>query len=147
MGVPELAIVENGAVVEVDAEGMRVAGEVTIGRIHLPGGEAIDGPVLHERTRLSEAGVVVVTVRLDANGRLADRPHIGTRGVVDTETLDDLGVVRSAQAEIAVAIQGLAKQSGREAVEQAVSRAARRAFRNALGFKPTVHAVVDMLDS
>jgi ribonuclease J len=147
LGVPEIAIVENGAVVEVDAKGMRVAGEVTIGRIHLQGGEAIDGPVLHERTRLSEAGVVVVTVRLDANGRLADRPHIGTRGVVDTETLDDLGVVRSAQAEIAVAIQGLAKQSGREAVEQAVSRAARRAFRNALGFKPTVHAVVDMLDS
>lgn len=147
MGIPEIVIVENGAVVELDDEGTRVAGQLPIGRIHLQGGESIDDSVLHERTRLAEAGVVVVTVRLDARGRLADRAHIGTRGVVDTETLADLGVVRAAQAEVAVAIDGLPKHSSREAIELAVSRAARRVFRDALGFKPTVHAVVDMLES
>ena len=146
MGVEDALIVENGAVVELDATSMRITGQIPIGRIHLQGGEAIDGPILSERTRLSEGGVVVVTVRVDANGRLIAPPHIGTRGVVDEDTLEDLGIVHNAEIEVARALKKLGNDISRGAIETAVSRAARRVFRDGLGFKPVVHAHVDMLD-
>jgi ribonuclease J len=147
MGVAETLIVENGARVEIDDEGTRVAGEVRIGRVFLQGGESIEGAVLQERTRLSEGGVVVVTLQLDARNQLAARPHVGTRGVVDDETLDELGLVRAAQVEIARSLKDLGKTPSREAVELAATRAARRIFRDGLGFRPVVHAVVDSFES
>lgn len=146
MGVQDALIVENGAVVELDAHAMRVVGEVPIGRIHLQGGEAIEGAVLHERTRLSEGGVVVVTVRVDSAGRLVAPPHVGTRGVVDSETLLDLGLEHSAEVEVSRELKKLNGPPTREAIESAVGRAARRVFRDGLGWKPVVHAHVDMLE-
>jgi ribonuclease J len=146
LGVADTLIVENGAIVELDEHTMQVVGGVPIGRIHLQAGEAIDGPILHERTRLSEGGVVVVTVRLDANGRLTSPVHVGTRGVVDHDTLHDLNVIRNAEAEVARELKKLNGPATRESVEQAASRAARRVFRDSLGFKPVVHAHVDMLE-
>jgi ribonuclease J len=146
LGVSDTLIVENGAIVELDEHTMQVVGGVPIGRIHLQAGEAIDGPILHERTRLSEGGVVVVTVRLDASGRLSSPVHVGTRGVVDQDTLHDLNLLRNAEAEVARELKKLNGPATRESVEQAASRAARRVFRDTLGFKPVVHAHVDMLE-
>jgi len=146
LGVQDTLIVENGAVVEVDEQSMRVAGSIPIGRVHLQGGEAIEGPILHERTRLSEGGVVMVSVRLDPTGQLVERPRIGTRGVVDEATLEDLDLVRNAEAEVAREIKKLNGNPSREAIETAASRAARRVFRDGLGWKPVVHAHVDMLE-
>jgi ribonuclease J len=146
LGVPDTLIVENGAIVELDEHTMRVAGEVPIGRVHLQGGEAIEGQILSERTRLSEGGVVVVSLRLDASGRLTERPHIGTRGVIDEATLEDLDVIRNAEAEVARELKKLTGNPTREAIETAATRAARRVFRDRLGWKPVVHAHVDMLE-
>lgn len=146
LGVHDTLIVENGAVVELDDRGVRIVGAVPIGRVHLQGGEAIEGAILHERARLSEGGVVVVTLRLDANGRLAAPPRIGTRGVVDKSTLDDLSLVQSAEREVARELKRLPGQPSREAIEIAAARAARRVFRDGLGWKPVVHAHIDMLE-
>jgi ribonuclease J len=146
LGVPDTLIVENGAVVELDEHTMQVVGNVRIGRIHLQSGEAIDGPILSERTRLSEGGVVVVTVRVDASGRLSAPVQVGSRAVIDHDTLDDLNVIRNAEAEVAREIKKLTGHPPREAIESAAARAARRVFRDSLGWKPVVHVQVDMLE-
>jgi len=45
----------------------------------------LDNAVLRDRKSLSRDGVVVVTIAVDAeNGRLAEKPRIMTRGLVDT---------------------------------------------------------------
>ena len=55
-------------------------------------------------------------------------------------------MIRNAEAEVARELKKLNGPATRESVEQAASRAARRVFRDSLGFKPVVHAHVDMLE-
>ena len=142
MGVPETLVVENGAVVELDARGMWVSGDVETGRVHVQHGNAITGDVLRDRLRMAEGGLVIVVVALDAQNRLARPPDVIARGVTDDLDLSELGLVEEAQFGVARAINGLERDADTETVQLTAARAARRVFRDALGFRPVVHTVV-----
>jgi len=58
----------------------------------------------------------------------------------------DLDLVGRTRTEVARALRELGKRPSREALEQALVRATRRVFRDALGFRPVIHAVVDVVD-
>ena len=90
MGIPKdnVFVLENGDILELGQESGRVVGRTRVGLIYVSGmitGE-LDNAVLRDRRLLSRDGVVVVTIAVDAeNGKLAERPRIMTRGLINTE--------------------------------------------------------------
>jgi ribonuclease J len=142
LGVSETLVVENGAVVEVDPAGMRVAAEIETGRVFIQHGNEVSADVLRERGRMAETGIVVVVLSLDRDNRLRQPPEVIARGVADEVDLDDLGVLDESRAAVARALKTIEPRGGDETVELSAARASRRVFRNALGFRPVVHTVV-----
>ncbi len=90
MGIAKenIFILENGDILEVGRDSGRVVARTRVGVIYVSGtvtGE-LNEDVLRERRLLSRDGVVVVTIAVDGDsGRLAEKPRIITRGLVDAK--------------------------------------------------------------
>jgi ribonuclease J len=89
MGVPSdnIFVLENGDILELGQDSGKVVGRTRVGAIYVSGmitGE-LDNAVLRDRKLLSRDGVAVVTVAVNAeDGKLAERPRIVTRGLIDS---------------------------------------------------------------
>jgi ribonuclease J len=96
-GVPEdrIVIAENGSVVELTPDGVRIVDRVTAGVTFVDGlgvGD-VEDVALRDRRRLSEDGVLIVvaTVSLDDCGTTISPPELIARGVgEDTGLVDEL---------------------------------------------------------
>ena len=92
VGTNNVLLCEDGDVVELSADGARFAGEVPAGYLYVDGivGDVGHG-VLRDRRVLSEEGVVVVVVTVDAkSGEVLTGPEIITRGWVYAPEAEDL---------------------------------------------------------
>jgi ribonuclease J len=89
---PQIQVAENGDLLHLDADGIRVAGKAPVGRVLIDAtktGEIAD-EVLRDRRHLAEDGLVVPVVAINSQtGQLAGVPDIITRGFVmeDSESL------------------------------------------------------------
>ncbi len=143
LGVPEIRVVENGAVVEVTPERVEVVDQAPAGRVHVDAGEAIPDVVLRDRALLAEVGIAVVVVSVDRDGRPVSPPDIVTRGVVHEEAEEEM----LAQARQAVA-DALSRRASRRLgfdegeVRDIARRELRRHFARHLGRKPLTYCVV-----
>ncbi len=102
-GIPEenIFVLENGAVVEFDESGARLADRIPGGWVFVDGSGVGDiGPVvLRDREILSQDGFVLAVVRLNQRtGQLVDRPRIITRGIVFVK--ENLGLIERAEEEV-----------------------------------------------
>jgi ribonuclease J len=93
-GVPADSIVlaENGSVVELDAQGVRIVDRVDTGVTFVDGlgvGDVRD-VAIRDRRHLSEHGILIVVATVSANGaRLSAPPELIARGFGDSEPLLD----------------------------------------------------------
>ncbi|MGD0678088.1 MAG: ribonuclease J [Polyangiaceae bacterium] len=131
--VPDVCVLENGDVAEVDERVIRRTGRVPCGRVHVFAGRPLPLRVLEDRAALAARGFAVVSVPLDAAGRLAGAIGFTSRGVLD-ETLD-AHLVAAARDEAAAVVSQAAGED-EEAMIEAVRQAVRRAMARVLGFKP-----------
>ncbi|OGO29329.1 MAG: ribonuclease J [Chloroflexi bacterium RBG_16_52_11] len=95
VGVPEenIAVIENGQVVEIQNGKMRIAERIPGGYVFVDGsGVGEIGPsVVREREILARDGFVLVNLILDrTTNRLVEEPEIITRGFVHAPEADDL---------------------------------------------------------
>src|SRR5206468_3950976 len=90
-----IVIAENGAVVELSPDGVRVAGEIECGVTFVDGlgvGDVQD-VALRDRRHLSEDGVVIVVTTLTgSNGSVTGQPELIARGFAEpgAELLDEM---------------------------------------------------------
>jgi ribonuclease J len=150
LGVPEVCVLENGDVGDVDGEGLRKSGRTHSGRVHVFARRAIPSNVVHERSVLASRGGAHVVVRVDALGVLAGEIVLTTHGVVDGDL--DASLVASARREATAAVQDLSGMAADRApgaappgdgdIAEAARQAVRRAFGRVLGFKPVTTATV-----
>jgi ribonuclease J len=138
-GVPEVCVLENGDVGDLDAFTLKKSGRVPAGRVHVFGGRVVPSSVIAERTSLAESGTLHVTVPVDAGGRVAGHVELSSRGVLD-RTLDR-DLVAKARDEALAAIAELSEPADDDIVE-AVRRAVRRALGRVLGFRPVTLVTV-----
>lgn len=86
LGVPadNMVIVDNGDVVELTQDSIRITGKVPSGIELVDSSRAgvVKENVLKERQQLAEDGVVTVAVALNLEGKLVAKPEIHLRGVV-----------------------------------------------------------------
>ncbi|MCJ7576154.1 MAG: ribonuclease J [Dehalococcoidia bacterium] len=89
MGIPKdnIFVLDNGDILELGQDSGKVVARTRVGVIYVSGmitGE-LDNTVLRDRRLLSRDGVVVVAIAVDAeSGKLAEKPRIITRGLIDT---------------------------------------------------------------
>ena len=133
LGVPEVAVLENGQIAELSDGRLQRTGRARTGRVHTFAGRSIPRRVLEERAVLASRGIVHVAVPVDAAGRVAGRISIQWTGVID-ETLD-AQVAVDARKETLDAIQGWPGGDD-DGLAEAVRTAVRRAVGKALGWKP-----------
>ncbi len=85
-------VLENGDVVEFTQEGMEIGNPVDAGKVFIDamGSSDIDSSVIRERKRLSEDGLIVVTLGLSSEtGKVVTNPQITTRGFLFPNGSDD----------------------------------------------------------
>jgi ribonuclease J len=85
-GIPaeNMIIIQNGDVVELTEESIRVAGKVPSGieLVDTTSSGMVSAKVLHERQRMASEGIVTIAAAIDWNGKLMAKPEIHLRGVV-----------------------------------------------------------------
>lgn len=86
MGIPaaNMAIINNGDVVEVSESGIAVTGKVPSGIELVDRSGIVHDNVMKERQQLAEEGVVTVATAVDWDGKLTAKPEVHLRGIVTT---------------------------------------------------------------
>jgi ribonuclease J len=107
VGIPagNIAVVENGTILEFDNGDMRVTDRIPGGYVYVDGSGVGDiGPtVMREREALAQDGFVIVNLRVNAAGQLAGKPEIVSRGFVFVRDADEMFAAAQEQISAAAA--------------------------------------------
>jgi ribonuclease J len=84
VGIPaeNMVIIDNGDVVELTPDSIRIGGKVPAGIELMDTAGIVQANVLQERQRLAEDGMVTVAAVIGTNGQLLAEPEVHLRGVV-----------------------------------------------------------------
>jgi ribonuclease J len=141
LAASEVFVVEDGDTLELAGGRMRQGDSVPVGRVWLDdrGGLAVSDAVLKDRTLLGEMGVVTALVVVDrASGQVVRGPELSSRGVPHFE--EGGPMYGHALANAREAVGELSPESCRNqaALEEALVKGVRRAFKRETGRRPTV---------
>jgi ribonuclease J len=81
-GVVETQLIDNGSVLELSQDGLRVVGSVPTGRVYIDGAQPLTEEVIRERRAMGSGGLLSVHLSLHG-GRLRHFPTVVSRGVFD----------------------------------------------------------------
>lgn len=148
LAASEVFVVEDGDALELSDGTMRLGAPVPVGRVWLDarGGLDVSEIVLRERGVISEQGLVLALVVADRKtGDLVRGPELLGRGVAHFEEGSELHgqalrLAREALSELSAERRTLAV-----ALEEALSRGVRRAFKRDTGKRPAVLPVAVLL--
>jgi len=146
MGVPETVTPRNGDMVRLAPGPAVIIDEVPNGRLYVDGGRLVteQGEALHERRHASTNGVLVVSFAMDKRGQIVsdiDVRAIGLPGDAESplgDSLDDL----AERVEQAVGKLKGAALEDEMVIEQAVSRALKKASQQIWDRRPIVETVI-----
>jgi ribonuclease J len=123
MGVPatNMVIINNGDVVELTQDNIRVAGTVPSGieLVNASCSSVVNERVLKERQQLAADGVITIAAAIGANGQLLVKPEIHLRGVasaIEKPRLEKLAA-QTIDAVLSDRWEELTRSFGNEPVE------------------------------
>jgi ribonuclease J len=143
MQVPEALLTPNGSIVRLAPGPAAIVDEAPSGRLFVDGSKlaTLDDSVFKARKALSYAGIVVVTVVLDAKGRLLTDPVVVCDGV--PEEVGDTAYDAAYDAIEAQSKAGKSKrESGDDDLAETVRKAVRRAVQSDWGKRPVTRVEV-----
>lgn len=136
MGVPSIAVVENGRVVEVTKERVTLGETFGSGRVHVWAGQEVPTAVLRERAALAKEGAAFCFVVIDSTGNID--VFVSTRGVMDDDrTRADLA---AAEAAVRQALADAPEHAPDDFLAESARLAVRRTFKQLRGVKPVTIA-------
>lgn len=142
-GVPSenIAVIENGQVVEFDDGVMKLGERVPGGYVFVDGSSVGDiGPsVVREREALARDGIVVISLVVDQDtGRLREEPEIITRGFVYKHDADDLLALASKRITDTIS-------RGNGNLENDIQQTAKAVFYNETKRRPMVFVTINRI--
>lgn len=142
-GVPQAVVQKNGDVVRLAPGEPEKIDEVRVGRLVLDGDVILpaDGATMNERRRMSNTGVITVTLAIGHDGELAASPSVRPFGVPVEEDRDDF-IADAAES----ARRAFDPSAGEEQMREAVRLAVRRCATAWTGKKPLVEVSVLTVD-
>jgi ribonuclease J len=136
--VPEAVVIGNGQMLRLAPGRAEIIDETPSGRVYLDGRVLVDESHDHmrERRAMSFAGVISVTLALDAKDHVAGEPAILLEGIPDA-------IHTAVQAAVDETVRRYnPKKQGEEQFLENVRRAARRAAHDAWGKKPVTRVQI-----
>ena len=116
-GIGQTQLVENGSVLELTRDALRVVDTVPVGRVYIDGMQALTEEVIAERRTMGSNGLVTILLSLRA-GRLQHRPRAVSRGVFGVGDRDR--VERKMSERVRDRLKGRRFASPSEAEEAAI---------------------------
>lgn len=116
-GVAQTQLIENGNVLEVTRNRLRVVDTVRVGRVYVEGRQPLSAEVMAERRTMGSGGLIAVRLCLD-NGRIQHAPEVLSRGVFDAADRGQVG--RAIAEDIRARLQGRPFANPQEAEEAAI---------------------------
>jgi ribonuclease J len=142
MGIPEenIAVVENGTILELDKHTMAVGPRIPGGYIFVDGSGVGDiGPaVMRDRERLANSGFFIAVVTIDDQGKVTERPKIISRGFV---YLDEAGDIMKGAEDVIVQTVS-ASGRNRDRIYKRIEGALSKYLYAETGRRPMVYAIV-----
>ena len=142
MGIPDenIAVVENGTLLELDEQSLTVGPRVPGGYIFVDGSGVGDvGPaVMRDRERLADSGFFIAVIELDEDGQMQGDPELISRGFVYLEQAADVLDGAVATIDQAIRASGRNRDQLCKRVEQSLSKY----FHNETGRRPMVYAII-----
>jgi len=144
-GIPETVVIHNGDMVRLAPGPGEVVDQVPAGRLYLDGRVLVreDDNGVKERRKLGFAGVITISLVVNAKGEMRDDPEAVIFGVPDQLTpsiyAEDL-VYDTIEQTFGTIPRGRRKDP--ELLSQAVRSAVRNAFQNVWGKKPLCEVMV-----
>ncbi len=147
VGIPEenIVIAEDGDVVEFTGSGVTKLDKVDYGRVFVDGKGVGDvgAMVIKDRTHLSQDGLVVVVMAINAGtGETVYGPEIMTKGLVFEEESAEL--LENARKSVTDVLEGINTEAKTEQleVEEELRRALRRFFNKRLKRRPVILPII-----
>jgi len=140
LGVPKGIVQGNGDLIRLAPKGPVKIGDERAGRLILDGDVILpaDGSTMNERRKISNHGLIAVTVALDDKGRLRGQPAIALQGVPVEEDKEDF-IEEAASAAADVVKAGKKEEA---AMREAIRLGVRRTATSWTGKKPIVEVSV-----
>ncbi len=141
MGIPQVEVCEDGDVVVLDGDALRVERQAVSGRyVYVDGSELEDDPgVIRDRQHLADDGVVLVSVGVDTRtGEIVFGPDVDSHGVTgDTDELH-----KAIKARVEQSIATLERPIDHDALQRRVRNSARKAAQNTMQRRPVILPVI-----
>jgi ribonuclease J len=137
LGVPSVAVVENGRVAEVTSDRVLLGETLGADRVHVWAGREVPKSILRERAALASEGVAFCIVLLDPG---PTEVIVETRGVADDA--DAASDVIAAKEAVLKALAEAPEHSTDAFLAEWARLAVRRTFKQRRGFKPVTIARV-----
>lgn len=121
-GIARTQLIENGSVLEVTRDAMRVVDKVHTGRIYIEGRQALSSDLVAERRAMGSAGLVTILLTVKG-GRLREFPRVLSRGVFNAP--DRSRVERKVAEQVRNRLKGshfIRPEEAREAAIEAARR-------------------------
>lgn len=140
-GVEDIAIIENGDVLELTADDMRVVDRIETGRVIRDGqGDVVTPALLRDRQLLAELGFAAVVVELDRAGRVIGDPSIVTRGFCNEA--EERELLPDAQRSVRDAVESAARRDIPTDLGEVAGVALKRFFGRRVGRRPLCRGIV-----
>lgn len=144
--VPQALAPRNGDMVRLAPGLAEIIDETPAGRLYLDAGVLTpeNGEALRERRHAAYNGVISISVVLDRKGQIASGPQVRALGLPTDEDYPLEDVLDDLADEAEAALNRLDRQARDEdqAVEQALSRAVKKASQRVWGRRPVVETTV-----
>jgi ribonuclease J len=135
----------NGDVLELDADEAEIAGRVSAGAVIVDGSglSDLEDTVLRDRWHLSQDGIFVVACSVDgATGRIIAGPDCISRGAILTTEEEE--IYEQARERVSQFLDALPQEGGRDwsALRQDIRRTVNRLLQQKTGRRPMVVPVI-----
>jgi ribonuclease J len=149
-GIPpeKVLIAQNGDIVELSHEGVKVVEQVDVGRtfVHGKGVGDIGHDVLRDRRMLAEVGIVTVVLVVEReSGRRVAGPDLASKGLTFEEVEPELMEGARFAVEEQLALLAPASLEQWENAKDEIRLAVRRYVNRTLGRKPLVQTIIMQL--
>jgi ribonuclease J len=138
-GIEQTLLIENGSVLEVTRNALRIIDRIPVGRVYVDGKQSLSSDLIEERRVMGARGVVTILLSL-RGGRLQSFPRVSSRGVF--EIAERARVERRLEEHVRNRLKGQRFATPDEAEEAAIE-AARRFLVQNHGKRPLVTADAD----
>ena len=81
-GIEESLLLDNGSILEVGPDALRIVGRAPVGKVYIDGGKPLSADLMEERRAMGAGGLLTVLLSL-RGGRLRDFPKVVSRGVFE----------------------------------------------------------------